>query len=243
MVLENKIAIVTGAAQGIGKAIAGKLAGAGAKVFILDYNLETAEKTAEEFRQKGWQCVAKKCDISDVTATQNLARQTIAEVGKIDILVNNAGITQNKGVLELTEADWDRVLSVNLRGPFFLTQVIFENMMQHKDGVIINIASLSAERGGKFASINYSCSKGGVIAMTKSLALVGGEYGIRVNAIAPGLIKTAMADQLNFNTDAIPLGRLGEAEEVGDAALFLASNASSYISGSIIDLNGGEFMR
>ena len=243
MVLKNKVAIVTGGAQGIGKAIAGKLAGAGAKVFILDYNLETAEKTAEEYRQKGYLCVAKKCDISDVPFTQALARELIREVGKIDILVNNAGIVQNKSALELTEADWDRVLSVNLRGPFFLTQVVLENMMQHRDGVIINIASLSAERGGKYAGINYSCSKGGVIAMTKSLALIGGEYGIRVNAIAPGLIKTPMGDQLNFNTDAIPLGRLGEAEEVGDAALFLASNASSYISGSILDLNGGEFMR
>ena len=141
MVLQNKIAIVTGAAQGIGKAIAGKLAGAGAKVYILDYNLEVAQKTAEEFCQKGWQCVAYKCDISDVPATQSLARQILAEVGKVDILVNNAGITQNKSVLELTEADWDRVMSVNLRGPFFLTQVIFESMMQHKDGTIINIAS------------------------------------------------------------------------------------------------------
>ena len=243
MVLKNKSAIVTGAAQGIGKAIAGKLAGAGAKVFILDYNLEIAEKTAEEFRQNGWDCIALKCDVSDVPNTRALVQKIIEEVGKIDILVNNAGIVQNKPVLELTEEDWDRVLSVNLRGPFFLTQVIFDNMMQHRSGTIINIASLSAERGGKFASINYSCSKGGVIAMTKSLALIGGEYGIRVNAIAPGLIKTAMGDQLNFNTDAIPLGRLGEADEVGDAALFLASNASSYISGSIIDLNGGEFMR
>ena len=243
MVLKNKVAIVTGAAQGIGKAIAGKLAGAGAKVFILDYNIEVAEKTAEEMRQKGLDCIAKKCDVSDVPFTQNLAREIIAEVGKIDILVNNAGIVQNKPVWELTEADWDRVMSVNLRGPFFLTQVIFQHMMEQRDGAIINIASLSAERGGKFAGINYSCSKGGVIAMTKSLALVGGEYGIRVNAIAPGLIKTAMGDQLNFNTDAIPLGRLGEADEVGDAVLFLASNASSYVSGTILDLNGGEFMR
>ncbi len=243
MLLENKVAIVTGAAQGIGRAIAEKLAGAGAKVYILDYNAEVAEQTASAMREKGWQCIAKQCDISDVPKTQALAREIIAQEDKIDILVNNAGITQNKGVLELTEADWDRVMSVNLRGPFFLTQVIFESMMQHKDGTIINIASLSAERGGKYAGINYSSSKGGVVAMTKSLALVGGDYGIRVNAIAPGLIETAMAGQLNFSTDAIPLGRLGKPEEVGDAALFLASDQASYISGTIIDLNGGEFMR
>lgn len=243
MILKNKVAIVTGAAQGIGKAIAQKLAGAGAKVYILDYNGEIAERTAEEFRAAGMQCVAKKCDISDVQATQALAEEIISKEEKIDILVNNAGITQKAGVLEITEADWDRVFAVNLRGPFFLTQVIFENMMKHRSGSIVNIASLSAERGGKFAGINYACSKGGVVVMTKCLALVGGEYGIRVNAIAPGLIKTAMADQLQFSTDAIPLGRLGNPEEVGDTALFLASDSSSYISGSIIDLNGGEFMR
>lgn len=243
MILKNKVAIVTGAAQGIGKAIAQKLAGAGAKVYILDYNGEIAERTAEGFRAAGMQCVAKKCDISDVQATQALAEEIISKEEKIDILVNNAGITQKAGVLEITEADWDRVFAVNLRGPFFLTQVIFENMMKHRSGSIVNIASLSAERGGKFAGINYACSKGGVVVMTKCLALVGGEYGIRVNAIAPGLIKTAMADQLQFSTDAIPLGRLGNPEEVGDTALFLASDSSSYISGSIIDLNGGEFMR
>jgi len=243
MNLNNKVAIVTGAAQGIGKAVAEKLAAAGAKVYILDYNLPVAEKTVEEFCQKGYNCIAKKCDISNVPATQELAREIIAQEKKIDILVNNAGITQKIGVLEMTENDWDRVFSVNLRGPFFLTQVIFENMMQNRAGSIINIASLSAERGGKYAAINYSCSKGGIVVMTKSLALVGGEYGIRVNAIAPGLIETAMADQLQFSTDAIPLGRLGKPEEVGDAALFLASDRSSYISGSIVDLNGGEFMR
>jgi len=243
MKLENKVAIVTGAAQGIGRAIAEKLAGAGAKVYILDYNMEAAEKTAAEFCANGMCCIAKKCDVSDVPATQAVAKEIIEAEGKIDVLVNNAGITQKLGVLEMTEADWDKVFSINLRGPFFLTQVVFENMMQHRGGSIINIASLSAERGGKFAGINYACSKGGVVVMTKCLALTGGEYGIRVNAIAPGLIKTAMADQLQFSTDAIPLGRLGNPEEVGDAALFLASDSSSYVSGTILDLNGGEFMR
>lgn len=243
MILKDKVAIVTGGAQGIGKAIVEKLAGAGAKVYILDWNKAVADKTAEEICRAGFQCIAKQCDISNVANTQALAREIIAEEDKIDILVNNAGITQNFGVLELTEENWDRVFSINLRGPFFLTQVIFENMMKHRGGSIINIASLSAERGGKFAGINYSCSKGGVVVMTKCLALNGGEYGIRVNAIAPGLIQTAMADQLKFSTDAIPLGRLGKPEEIGDAALFLASDQSSYMSGAIIDLNGGEFMR
>lgn len=241
--LSNKVAIVTGAARGIGRAIAEKLAGQHAKVYILDYNADLAEQTASELRDAGMKCIAKQCDVSNVQATQALAHSIIQEEDRIDILVNNAGITQKIGVLDITEKDWDQVFSVNLRGPFFLTQVIFENMMKHRSGSIINIASLSAERGGKFAGINYSCSKGGVVVMTKCLALTGGEYGIRVNAIAPGLIKTAMADQLQFSTDAIPLGRLGNPEEVGDAALFLASEQSSYISGTIIDLNGGEFMR
>jgi len=243
MKLENKITIVTGAARGIGRAIAQKLAGEGAKVYILDYNIEAAEETAAEFCALGMTCIAKKCDVSAVSETKKLIRSIIEEEKRIDILVNNAGITQKAGVLDITEEDWDRVFNVNLRGPFFLTQTVFENMIEHHSGSIINIASLSAERGGKFAGINYSCSKGGVIVMTKCLALSGGEYGVRVNAIAPGLIETAMADQLNFSTDAIPLGRLGKPEEVGDAVLFLASDNASYISGAVVDLNGGEFMR
>lgn len=243
MILENKVAIVSGAAQGIGKAIAKKLAEEGAKVYILDYNIEQAQKTAKEFADEGLKCTAKFCDIADVKTTQTLVREIIACEEKIDILVNNAGITQKLGILEITEEDWDKVLNINLRGAFFLTQVVFENMMKHRSGSIVSIASVSAERGAKFAGINYACSKGGIVVMTKCLALNGGEYGIRANAIAPGLIRTAMADQLQFSTDSIPLGRLGTPEEVAEAALYLASDRSSYISGSIIDVNGGDLMR
>lgn len=243
MELNHQVAVVTGAARGIGKAIAGKLAEAGAKTYILDYNLEAAKQTETEFRAAGLSCTAVRCDVSDIPAAQAVIADIVEREGQIHILVNNAGITCKADPLEVSEADWDRVFQVNLRGPFFLTQAVLGNMVRHRCGSIVNIASISGERGGYFAAVPYSCSKGGVITLTKSLALYGGKYGIRVNGVAPGLIRTAMADQLQFNTDDIPLGRLGEAEEVASAVLFLASSQSAYMTGVILDLNGGQLMR
>lgn len=243
MELNHQVAVVTGAARGIGKAIAKKLAEAGAKTYILDYNWKEAEQTAEKLSAAGLFCAAVQCDVSNIPAARSVVGNIAEREGQIHILVNNAGVACKADPLEVSEADWDRVFQVNLRGPFFLTQEVLRNMVRHRFGSIVNIASISGERGGRFAAVPYACSKGGVITLTKSLALYGGEYGVRVNAVAPGLIRTAMADQLQFNTDDIPLARLGEAEEVADAVLFLASGRSAYMTGAVLDLNGGQLMR
>lgn len=243
MELENQIAIVTGAAQGIGRAISQRIAIAGAKVYMLDYNREGIARTQAELMQNGCQCVGVYCDISDTKQSRQIVQTIIAEEGRIDILVNNAGIAQNVNILDTTEQDWDRVFSVNLRGPFFLTQVVLKAMIEQHRGRIVNIASLAGERGGRFAGIHYSASKGAVITMTKSIALTAGAHGITVNAIAPGLIQTPMGDSLHFDVAEIPMGRLGTPEEVANAAYFLVSQSSSYINGTTLDVNGGQFMR
>lgn len=243
MELQNKIAVVTGAAQGIGRAIAERLAGTGAKVYMLDYNFEVVKQTEVEFTCNGFLCVAVHCDISDVPQTRRIIQDIIEREGRIDILINNAGIAQNIGILEMTEENWDRVFNINLRGPFFLTQVVLKNMISRRSGKIVNIASLAGERGGRFAGIHYSSSKGAIITMTKSLALTAGEYGITVNAIAPGLIKTPMGNSLQFDTSEVPMRRLGTPGEVADAAFFLVSDYSTYINGTTLDVNGGQFMR
>lgn len=243
MELRNKIAVVTGAAQGIGRAITERLAGAGAQVYMLDYNLEMVKKTEEELVCRGLLCAAVHCDISNVVQAKQTVHEIVEREGRIDILINNAGVAQDIGILEMTEENWDRVFNINLRGPFFLTQVVLKNMIERRSGKIVNIASLAGERGGRFAGIHYSASKGAVITMTKSLALAAGEYGITVNAIAPGLIKTPMGNSLRFDTSEIPMGRLGTPEEVADAVFFLASDQSRYINGTTLDVNGGQFMR
>ncbi len=245
MELKNKIAVVTGAAQGIGRAIAEKLACEGACVYILDYNEAGAKEAAAAVtEQYGVRCEAVRCDISDVSASQQLARDIIEKEGKIDILVNNAGITQNTPLEEMSVETWDRTMAVNLRGPFFLTQTVFEQMKAQRQGVIVNMISLSAERGARFASVAYASSKGGLLALTKCLALLGSEYGVRVNGVAPGLIATAMAKELQFNgTGDVPMGRLGTPEDVAEAVRFLCTDRSSYMTGQVLDVNGGQLMR
>lgn len=245
MELKDRVAVVTGSAQGIGRAIAEKLACEGACVYVLDYNEAGAKKAAEELSaQYGVRCEAVGCDISDVAASQKLVQEIIAKEGHIDILVNNAGITQNTPVEEMTVETWDRTMAVNLRGPFFFTQGIFEHMKERGRGAIVNMISLSAERGARFASVAYASSKGGLMALTKCLALLGSECGVRVNGVAPGLIATAMAKELQFNgTGDVPMKRLGTPEDVAEAVRFLCTDRSGYMTGQILDVNGGQLMR
>lgn len=245
MELRDKVAVVTGSAQGIGRAIAEKLACEGACVYILDYNETGAKETAAALHDRyGVRCEAVKCDISDVEASRKLVADVIEKEGRIDILVNNAGITQKLDVLDVTEEVWDRTFSVNLRGPFFFTQKVFAHMKEMGGGCIVNMLSLSAERGARFSSVAYTSSKGGLMALTKCLALLGSEYGIRVNGVAPGLIETAMAKELQFSgVSDVPMGRMGTPEDVAEAVRFLCTDRSGYMTGQILDVNGGQLMR
>jgi 3-oxoacyl-[acyl-carrier protein] reductase len=241
--LEGKVALVTGGGRGIGRAIALGLASQGAAIAIADINTADAESVLESVKDPGVIGLAVKADISSTTDLKKMMKTVMDRFGKIDILINNAGVTQKVEIEDLTESDWDRVVDINLKGTFFCSQLVFGEMKKRRYGKIVNIASVAGERGGRFAGVNYSSSKAGIIVMTKCFALSGGPYGINVNAIAPGLISSEMSKQLDFAVSEIPLGRLGTPEEVADLAVFLSTERSRYITGTTIDINGGIFMR
>lgn len=243
MDLEGKIAIITGSGRGIGKAIALGMAREGACIVIVDMNLRDAQETLDEAVRSGVAGMALQTDISKIPDLEQMKDAVMRRFGHIDILVNNAGVTQKVEIEDLTEQDWDRVLDINLKGTFFCSQMVYSEMKKRKSGKIINIASMAGERGGRFAGVNYSSSKAGIIVMTKCFAQSGGPYNINVNAIAPGLIQSEMSRQLDFDTTDIPLGRLGTPDEIADLACFLASEKARYITGTTIDINGGIFMR
>ncbi|HRR45614.1 MAG TPA: SDR family NAD(P)-dependent oxidoreductase [Candidatus Paceibacterota bacterium] len=247
--LSNKVAIVTGARQGMGKAHAFTLAEAGAKVVISDLSLADCQKVAEEIEKKySVKTLAIKCDVSQKEEVENLVKETINQFKKIDILVNNAGICQNKPFLELTEEDWEKTININLKGEFLMAQEVAKEMIKQKSGSIINIASIAmGQEGIGFLNlVHYCASKGGVIGMTEAMALELAPYNIRVNAVAPGIIETPMINFLKTDSQSlenslsrIPLRRLGKPEEVSNLVLFLASDESSYITGSTLVIDGG----
>lgn len=247
--LSNKVAIITGARQGMGKAHAFTLAEAGAKVVISDLSLADCQKVAEEIEKKySVKTLAIKCDVSQKEEVENLVKETINQFKKIDILVNNAGICQNKPFLELTEKDWEKTININLKGEFLMAQEVAKEMIKQKSGSIINIASIAmGQEGIGFLNlVHYCASKGGVVGMTEAMALELAPYNIRVNAVAPGIIETPMINFLKTDSQSlenslsrIPLRRLGKPEEVSNLVLFLASDESSYITGSTLVIDGG----
>ncbi|MBV4541875.1 MULTISPECIES: SDR family NAD(P)-dependent oxidoreductase [Pseudomonas] len=245
MLLEGKIAIVTGAAsaRGIGRATAQAFAAHGAKVAILDLDLQAARDAAA---QLGDGHLGLAANVADEAQVRDAVAEVLAHFGRIDVLVNNAGITQPVKTLDITGKDYDRILDVNLRGTLLMSQAVIPSMRAQRSGSIVCMSSVSAQRGGGiFGGPHYSAAKAAVLGLGKAMARELGPDNVRVNAITPGLIHTDITGGLMQDErrhaiiDGIPLGRLGEARDVANAALFLASDLSSYLTGITLDVNGG----
>lgn len=246
MILKDKIALVTGAAQGIGKAIALRLANSGADLAIVDMNLEKTEDTVKEIEKLGRKAIALKANVANLKEAEAVMDDTVARLGAIHILVNNAGITRDALILRMKEEEWDAVIDVNLKGTFNCTKSAVKYMSKQRYGRIINIASIVGEMGNA-GQANYSASKAGVIALAKTIAREFASRNITCNAIAPGFIETSMTQALPEKVreelaKQIPMGRLGAPEDVAEGVLFLVSDAANYITGQVLNINGGMYM-
>ena len=246
MRLKGKNALITGAAQGIGKSIALGMAKEGANVVIADVNLESAESTAQEISALGVKSKSVKLDVSKQDEITGTFKSFTEEFGTFDILVNNAGITKDNILLRMKEEDWDAVMNINLKGSFLCSKEAIKIMGKQRYGKIINISSVVAFMGNP-GQANYSSSKAGLIGLTKTIAKEYASRGIRANAVAPGFIQTAMTEALTDKVKdemkkAIPLAQFGTSEDVTSAVVFLASNESDYITGQVIHVNGGMYM-
>ena len=250
-VLEDKVAIVTGAGQGIGKAIALRFAREGARVAVCDINAEKIEAVAREIRELGYASTAVKVDVSIKCDVEDCVAKVIGDFGKVDILVNNAGVMRRAPLLEMTEEDWDAVLDTCLKGVFLCTQAVAKHMVKQKSGRIINMSSSAGRGTAEESMANYGAAKAGVIELTKSTARALGRYGISVTAIAPGTIvteleRTRMTPQefeafMEQRRNITVLGRVGKVEDIAALATFLASDESSFITGAVIPIDGGRF--
>jgi 3-oxoacyl-[acyl-carrier protein] reductase len=242
--LEGKVALITGASRGIGKAIAMKFAEEGADIAFSDlFYDDNAKNLEEEIQKTGVKCKAFASDASSFDDSETLIKNTITEFGKIDVLINNAGITRDNLLLRMKEADWDMVIKVNLKSVFNLTKAVQRYMLKQRSGSIINMSSVVG-LGGNGGQSNYSASKAGLIGFTKSIAMELGSRNIRCNAIAPGFIETEMTAKLpdDVRTEwikTIPLRRSGKPEDVAKIAVFLASDLSDYVTGQVISVCGG----
>lgn len=247
MKLKGKVSLITGAAKGIGKAIAMCFAKEGSFVIVNDIKIKEAQKVVKEIKSHGNQAEAFQSDISKVNEVRNMIKKILKKFGRINVLVNNAGICERLAIEDITSEQWDRTLDINLKGTFLCSQAVFKIMKSQRSGKIINIASLAGKVGGINVGAHYSASKAGIICLTKSFAKEGASYGITVNAVAPGVIDTDITTSLpkkeiESYCKSIPLRRIGEQEEVAELVLFLASNSANYITGETIDINGGMLM-
>ena len=248
--LNGKVAIVTGAARGIGQKIAVKLASEGAKVAVIDLNVEWCAETVEAVAAAGSEALALGCNVAVSQEVDGCVKEVLAKFGRVDIMVNNAGITKDGLLMRMSDDDWDAVINVNLKGTFLFTRAVARPMMKNKaedgsqlGGTIINLASVVGIMGNA-GQANYTASKGGVISLTKTTAKELGSRNIRCNAVAPGFIQSKMTDVLPDDVkkaymDTSPLKRFGTAEDIANCVAFLASPAAEYITGQIISVNGG----
>ena len=246
MNLSNRVAIVTGSGQGIGREIALLLAERGANVVISDVNEATARAVAAEIESKNVKSIAVTTNVTVSAEVNKLVEQALSSFGHIDILVNNAGITKDNLLMRMSEADWDLVLNINLKGAFLCTQAVIRHMMKQRWGRIVNIASVVGVIGNA-GQANYSASKAGLIGLTKSTAREIASRGITVNAVAPGFIDTGMTQKLTENVKQeflkqIPVGYFGLPKDVANAVAFLASEEAHYITGQVLNVNGGLAM-
>ena len=247
MDLKDKVAFVTGSARGLGQAIAVKLAEAGADLALSDLKAEWLEETAEKVRALGRRAECYGINVADSDSVAAGVEASTKDFGRIDVLVNNAGITKDGLLMRMSEEDWDAVLDINLKGTFLCTKAVMRGMMKQRSGSIVNIASVIGLMGNA-GQANYAASKGGVISFSKTVAKELGSRNVRCNAIAPGFIRTAMTDALDEDVqgkmkELIPLGRFGEPEDVANVVLFLASDASAYVTGQVISTCGGMVMQ
>ncbi len=247
MMLQDRVAIVTGAGGGIGRAIACGFAAEGAHVWVWDRGEAHAEAVAAEIRSRNGRAAHQKVDVTRRETVLEATSKVLNGHGRIDLLVNNAGICPVTPIAEITDGEWDLVLAVNLKGTFLCSQAVMAAMKRQRHGKIINLGSVAGKVGGIAAGAHYSASKAAVMCFTKSLARDLAPFNVQVNAIAPGVIATDMTQAITGGDwssylKTIPLGRIGSVEDVAHVALFLASPRSDYLTGEIIDVNGGQFM-
>ena len=243
MKLKDRVSLITGAARGIGKEIALNFAREGSNIVVFDVDLEAAQSTQREIEELGRRAMSFKVDVTNLRQIEEMMNLILDKFSKIDILVNNAGITKDNLILRMSEEDWDKVLSVNLKGAFNCMKVVSRKMLKKRYGKIVSIASIIGMIGNAGQS-NYAASKGGLIALTKSLAKELASRNINVNAVAPGFIETPMTAKLPEDykkqmLENIPMGKFGSPEDVAKVCLFLASSESDYMTGQVIVVDGG----
>ena len=247
MNLVNKVAIVTGAGRGIGKAIAIALAREGANIIAIDVDIQTAEEVAKEIKSLDRQALAIQVDVSDSKEVNRMVQSVLKKFKRVDILVNNAAIIKRGSIEDLTEEDWDRVMDVNLKGAFNCMKAVVGTMKKQRYGKIVNISSIAGKIGDLASAPCYGASKAGMTCLAKSLARELASYNINVNVVAPHAIETDMSKEWSEEKRKsiiadIPLGRLGEPEDVAEAVVFLVSDKAKFITGEVLDVNGGCLM-